>query len=452
MQLHVAFDDTDSLKGQCTTYLGTLFLKHLLHEKIHLTDFPQLIRLNPNVPFKTRGNGAVVFRLEVADKKQAEEVKKYVINLIDKNAHKKDSNTNPGAVFIEGTIHPYLHGFYKKALTEVIEVAEAEKLAKQVKAEYRKWKNGRGIIGALAAIGSDLHDDYTYELLAYRQKKNFKKPRKYNFASLQQMDEVLQHLTFANLYEDRPRIFPTGPDPVFCGIRGEGYKAVIQGFEMLTGVEKCDFYSLWRTNQGTDCHYAERKVKDLKPHYSGKIYGVVASNPEYFGNNPGNRHVQFDLHDDTGTIRCVAYEPTKEFRQEVAGLVKGDKVLVFGGVRPEGEFEGAKYPQSISLEKLQPLELIEACKLENPSCSKCGGKTSSLGKDKGFKCKKCGLESREWKKTVTFLPRTLEEGKSYIVPVCAIRHLTKPASREGRRQSPFLRPKDLDELMFKKLE
>ena len=64
--VHIGIDDTDSPAGLCTTYLGTLLTYFILEEKeFRLIDYPQLIRLNPNVPFKTRGNGSVCIRVEI---------------------------------------------------------------------------------------------------------------------------------------------------------------------------------------------------------------------------------------------------------------------------------------------------------------------------------------------------------------------------------------------------
>ena len=57
--LHIGIDDTDSPKGMCTTYLSYEIVKFLKKQKVQLLDYPSLIRFNPNIPWKTRGNGAV---------------------------------------------------------------------------------------------------------------------------------------------------------------------------------------------------------------------------------------------------------------------------------------------------------------------------------------------------------------------------------------------------------
>ena len=56
--LHIGFDDTDSLKGSCTTHLATKIIEEISN-RVTFLDYPRLIRNNPNVPWKTRGNGAI---------------------------------------------------------------------------------------------------------------------------------------------------------------------------------------------------------------------------------------------------------------------------------------------------------------------------------------------------------------------------------------------------------
>src|SRR6266567_1271700 len=61
MVLWVGVDDTDSLRGMCTTFLATEIVRTATVE-IDLIGYPRLVRLNPNIPWKTRGNGAIALR------------------------------------------------------------------------------------------------------------------------------------------------------------------------------------------------------------------------------------------------------------------------------------------------------------------------------------------------------------------------------------------------------
>jgi len=50
VKLHIGFDDTDSPKGGCTTYIAALLVEKLSIMSVSFMDYPNLIRLNPNVP------------------------------------------------------------------------------------------------------------------------------------------------------------------------------------------------------------------------------------------------------------------------------------------------------------------------------------------------------------------------------------------------------------------
>ena len=58
--MFIAVDDTDSMKGNCTTFLATEIIREF--SDLDLIGNPRLVRLNPAVPWKTRGNGALVMR------------------------------------------------------------------------------------------------------------------------------------------------------------------------------------------------------------------------------------------------------------------------------------------------------------------------------------------------------------------------------------------------------
>ncbi len=54
--MFVAIDDTDSQDRMCTTYL---IYRIIAEGRYDIIDDPQLVRLNPNIGYKTRGNGAL---------------------------------------------------------------------------------------------------------------------------------------------------------------------------------------------------------------------------------------------------------------------------------------------------------------------------------------------------------------------------------------------------------
>src|SRR5436309_682270 len=62
MVLWIGVDDTDSLRGMCTTFLAAELVRDLTRD-FDLVGYPRLVRLNPNIPWKTRGNAAVCLRI-----------------------------------------------------------------------------------------------------------------------------------------------------------------------------------------------------------------------------------------------------------------------------------------------------------------------------------------------------------------------------------------------------
>jgi tRNA(Ile2)-agmatinylcytidine synthase len=59
--MFIAADDTDSSTWMCTTFLATELVRATA--EWDLIGLPRLVRLNPAVPWKTRGNGAICIRV-----------------------------------------------------------------------------------------------------------------------------------------------------------------------------------------------------------------------------------------------------------------------------------------------------------------------------------------------------------------------------------------------------
>lgn len=422
-ELHIAFDDTDSLKGSCTTHLATLII-HEIFDQVDFIDFPNLIRLNPNIPHKTRGNGAVAIRIE-GDNSDLEVVREVVITTVKKMARLEDENTNPGIAFVSNAIPKEVKHFSRRAMWDVISIPEAEEFNSLANVDLIKLGNGRGIIGALGAIGNPLEDDFTYEHLAYRTTKNFGTKRMIDRESILAADKATP-LTFSNVdYEyNSVMITPRGADPVFAGIRGETIVEVMKAWSLVKPLEEIAMLMVYRTNQHTNQHFIkEFPISQLKPHLSVVVHGVISKNPHYIEGS----HLIFSIRDDSDEIDCAAYEPTKRFRGELSNLTTGDEVTVFGGVRPAGK----NHPMTINIERLRVSSLVKQFSYENPFCEKCGARLKSAGKNKGFKCQKCSAVYREKKQIEKELPRKISI-KEYLPPIIAHRHLTKPFERMNR--------------------
>ncbi|MEM2663262.1 MAG: tRNA(Ile2) 2-agmatinylcytidine synthetase TiaS, partial [Metallosphaera sp.] len=67
----IGVDDHDSPEGGCTTHFSSLLLKEFNKANVRVVGYPRLTRLNPNIPWKTRGNASVSFVVET-ERDQAE--------------------------------------------------------------------------------------------------------------------------------------------------------------------------------------------------------------------------------------------------------------------------------------------------------------------------------------------------------------------------------------------
>jgi tRNA(Ile2)-agmatinylcytidine synthase len=410
----VGIDDTDSQSGMCTTYLGAL-LAERLSSFCHVEKM-RLLRLNPNIKWKTRGNASICLWLKTS---KPNRVRKVVLDTVEENAVFKDPRTNPGVVFYSGAPPTEFTDFYWRSLREIIEISEAHALAEEHGAEVHGYKNRRGVIGALAAVGSELPDK-TYELIAYRVRQNWGKKRRVNRDSVLRMNEYTYPLTFNNVdpASERVLITPSSPCPVLLGIRGENEEVLRRAYNMLVIDEPVMGSVIYETNQGTDAHIRSVKnVDDVSAGSSVALRGVVSAEPRVIKGG----HVVFSVSDGTRSIDCAAYEPTRDFRRVVASLMPGDEVVVYGGVRMNTR-------ATINLEKIKILRLREVYEERNPLCGVCGRRMESAGKNQGLRCRRCGTRAEAKERVLR--NRAISE-KFYQVPPGAMRHLSMPLVRTG---------------------
>ena len=414
MALWIGVDDTDWKEGGCTTYVGAVLLRKLEGIGLKASGFPRLIRLNPNCPFKTRGNAAIALRIEGGD---CEAAKRLTAEVVEELAGLGVEGTEPGAAFYLGEPPEELRRFYRRALHEIIPLEEAFEVAEEIGAELVYWKRGRGVVGALAAIGADLSRAKTYELIAHRKREYWGTVRQVDAESVYEMDKATRPLTFDNVDPEtgEVRITPHTPCPVLLGIRGVTPEAVIEAYRMLRIREPVEMVTVFETNQGTDVHLQPLKIARLRDGVSAIVDGVVSEKPRY----EVGGHLFFKLRDETGELTCAAYEPTKSFRHLVAQLAPGDKVTVYGAVKakPQG--------LTLNLEKIHVKELVKLLVKKPPACPSCGRKMKSIGAGKGYRCRRCGVRVGPEAAEVIEVPRSLRPG-FYEVPPSARRHLAKP--------------------------
>ena len=416
--LNVGFDDTDSPEGMCTTFLAYKIVDSLQKQNIEFLDFPRLIRLNPNIPWKTRGNGAVSFKIKT---KTPSKIKKQIKNLVSKYSDIKNG-ANPGLVFLESdTIPSEFTKFSKLALWQLINRNNAKTFAKRNNLEIYYQGNGQGLVGAIGAIGYDF-GDHTLELLSYRKKSKFGKERKISVKSVKDMQEKTFPDTFNSFDTEKGRIMitPHGPDPVFYGVRGENVDSLVHATKILKTTEKLDGYMIFKSNQGTGDHLEnELNFENMKPYASGRISGVVSNMPKIAKGG----HVFFKIISKNHEFWCAVYKPTG-MTSVASNLLKGDKIRVGGGVRKASK----NFPRIINLEFIDIVSLEKNSTLTNPECKKCRKKMKSKGLNQGFQCVRCGKKSS--KKISTEISRRIKK-QLYHPNLSAHRHLTRPLQRIG---------------------
>ncbi len=416
--LNVGFDDTDSPKGMCTTFLAYKIVDSLQKQKIEFLDFPRLIRFNPNIPWKTRGNGAVSFKIKT---KNPSKIKNQIKNLVSKYSDTKNG-ANPGLVFFESdSIPSEFTKFSKLALWQLINRNNAKTFAKKNKLEIYYQGNGQGLVGAIGAIGYDFHD-HTLELLSYRKKSKFGKERKISNNSVKNMQEKTSPNTFNSFDTKKGRVLitPHGPDPVFYGVRGENVDSLVYATKILKTSEKLDGYMIFKSNQGTGDHLKnELNFENMKPYSSGKITGIVSNIPKIVKGG----HVFFKITSNNHEFWCAVYKPTG-MTVVASNLLKGDKICVGGGVRKASK----NYPRIINLEFLDVISLVKNISKSNPECKKCNKKMKSKGLNQGFQCIRCG---RKASRKIPFEISRKINKQLYLPKISAHRHLTRPSQRIG---------------------
>ncbi len=429
--MFVAFDDTDSLESMCTTFLATELIKALgIYD---LIGPPRLVRLNPAVPWKTRGNGALCLRLgvgigdcqmigEIDDrpiysyKKMYEEADRDLVLDVSEKVVAKWSRigegASPGLVVCERKPAQRL---YWSAVQGIVEKEDTLRELQRIGADMVGWEGGRGLIGASAAMAWRPHDR-TYEIITYRQRERWGTPRQLDDASVRDMD-----LNFPSTFNNfdhrtmRRAISPHTPCPVLFGVRGDDPVELTSAVFSLRS-EPPARWIMFLSNQGTDDHLIKREptLPDRSYDFECTVSGQAR--------NVAGGHVIFPVRTAKLELDCAAYEPTKEFRDIVRGLLPGDRIRAVGELRAE--------PRTLNLEKLQIIELAKDMrKVSNPRCPECGGSTKSMGSSGGYRCKRCGAKN-DLLGTYEERPREISLGW-YEPPVCARRHLGKPLKRMG---------------------
>ncbi|MCL2148887.1 MAG: tRNA(Ile)(2)-agmatinylcytidine synthase [Methanomassiliicoccaceae archaeon] len=431
--MYVAVDDTDSVSGGCTTFLATEIISELCRD-MDMIGYPRIVRLNPAVPWKTRGNGALAMRFGkgrgeriLAGSIAGEDVFCYggaapgepdATLLLERLAPIVERNSEPGSdagLLVSGRKPP--QSLYWRGVRTILGKGHVDGEVERTGALKREWGCGRGIIGAACGMAWRPRDS-TLEVLAYRHRERWGTERGFDPLSIRDVDRALPS-TF-NSWEERTgkvAMVPSTPCPVLYGLRGDDARDLMRGKDMI----RCEPVERWMTfltNQGTDDHISSR-FPGLAPNRSYYVEGKVAG-----GGRAAGGHAFMELDTSWGALTVGAYEPSKEFRYLFDNLSPGDVVGVMGELRDE--------PRTLNAEKVRVISVADRYdKVSNPSCPGCGRAMESVGRGKGYRCRGCRESAPA--PVVRKAARWVREGW-YEPPEAARRHLSKPLRRMGEEQ------------------
>lgn len=393
---------------------------------------PRLVRLNPNVPWKTRGNAAVVLPLGLPQgpatrvgELRGNEIRAFpdgtlavpTLELIDRVWNVIRATAQPDAQpSVAWFAEPPPALSYWQAVRGRVEPDEARRALDSLGTPYRTT-TGRSLIGCLAAAAWP-GPASSYEFIAYREPTRWGTERQVGTAPLLGLDA--SGATFHTIDPDedgRLVCVPHGPDPVLIGLRGRDPDTLLQASVRtlpLALQEPVDGWLLWATNQASGNHVAPVATAADAPEWGTVDLPVtVAAMPE----NHHGGHVHVAVRDAAGqALTAIAFEPTKGLRDIVRALRPGDGLRMVGALA-----DGA-----LRLEKLRVNALAEhLVKQENPKCPACARSMKSAGVGQGYRCRVCKTKAPPEAAGWAPAPRSIALGW-HEVPIMARRHLHRP--------------------------
>lgn len=411
----VGIDDTDSrTQGMCTTWIATEIIRQLGSE--HAT-YPYLIRLCPSIPHKTRGNGAVAIQTDAAP----DQLAAIATAVVDEWHVQSDPETNPGIVLLPDvrTADSALFSFATAAIKRPMEKSAAVRAIEASDGSFTSFGNGRGIIGSTAAVGAaaaqvtDRQEakkigPWTVELLAYRERDRWGTERTFT-VSFEDVGDAVRSQVWDTVdpVTGDPVCIPHSPCPVGYGIRGTSLDAIKTMADGIHG-EPVERIQHFLTNQGSDGHLTHARLDDVVSGRSYRVSGIVSRGPTY----KEGGHVSFAITDGESRLSCMAFSPTGRFREQVAALIPGDRIIADGEVT-----EG-----TLKLEKFA-LQARRMVRKRSPVCPSCTRRMKSAGRGQGYRCKRCDTAAPN--QVNEPIERDIDPGW-FEVPPGARRHLAQP--------------------------
>ena len=419
----LAVDDTDGKNGGCTTYVITKIISEI---GLDLIGFPMLVRLNPNIPYKTRGNAALAAefgrgvgrRIRIGefgkkpiysyenyeDIQDYEEYLNKAWKIVLEDAHIEDEKTNPGMIAVN---HKPDESIYLETVRKVRTIESAMHYLMENEIPFRFEKNGRGLIGALAAASWN-PGRLTYETIFYRYPHPDRIDKKLSLEIAGEIDRLPG--TFNNIDPENRHaaIFPSPTTPVMMGIRSLNTDPIpmIQAIISSKYKIRYDGFITFQTNQATDDHYIcnPREIEEMS---SYSIMATVADRPKKIHGG----HGFFTCSYNGRYYNVAVFEPSKRMRSVLDGIFPGDVIHLYASFK-RGTFNA---------EKISVTSRARLFVRRSPICDICGGPCRNTGSGR-FRCVACGWiqEYPQYEEIIRNQPL------SYEAPVASRRHLVAP--------------------------
>ncbi len=410
----IGLDDTDSVDGGCTTWDFHLLLTQLEECGFTIVGHPNLVRLWPFAPERTRGNAALSAEIDASSSVISEVLdnwfnEQYNSFKLPKNGVSSDT-ASPVLVctetrFPEDWYWNAVRGYVEptKRLNEVSSFPAAKYWS--IEDDSDSTNLTRGLVGASSAIAWRGENDWTWEATAWRMTDNIGKKRQVPSNLVGEMSEKFPK-TILNRDPNAgdSLIAPRTPCPVLYGIRSEENSVAEKAHNWLQSkedVEQAFAMRVHRSNQATDDHIQKTD--------SGVIISKVR---EVKGG-----HASLGVFDGEKKYTLVAFKQGGEVNRLLKSLVVGDLVKWMALRSPNGEF----HLESLVCSDGVPRHLIR------PNCQ-CGGKLCRQGFGQPLRCEQCGdTEQSLW------LHTEFNSSNQWVEPPTSNRrHLAKPLNRQAK--------------------
>ncbi len=392
-------DDTDSLDGGCTTEV----LFHLIQNLPQEIEVGQarLVRLWPFARQRTRGNAAVAVELMTNNEPSLLEFLHQFWNdailplkgkvQVSHHSDREQFPSDPGMVwFTEIETNDLL---YKKGLRQ-------EVLIDELPTPTKSW-GGHGRIGATLAVYWPAETS-TFEGIAWRMPDSCGN-RNVDAKAVNLVDKMDSTFLCRDDRLGTSLLAPRGNSPVLFGVRTWTKEAAEQALHLLISGEQTETIQgslVFETNHATNDHLEDPLVVEIK-----RV--EILKGGHTLLHSTANQYMAFK---ESGEIASICQQ-----------LCQGDVIECMGMQSPDG---------SVHIEYLRIKHLVEI--RTRPLCSMCNKAMSSMGRNQGLRCKRCGRQTKDvWITT----PRPLHVNQWIQPPASARRHLSKPLDEASSREN-----------------